>query len=158
MFSLDMLDEKGWRIVPYCGDSPGQDWSDGVAYAHYFANPNTGKAIAGTISNRLSKIGASFVQGHQQGLMQGNVQYATGVTRFGIVAGSCYLHDEGYKGHANNHFRGVVILNEVKDGQFCEMALSLDYLCRKYEGTSLARFMQRKYRNAKQRFSLARAA
>ena len=145
----------GWQVVDYYHGSPRAIEIDGVTYAHYFANPNTGKAISGTIGNRLAKIGTSFVQGHQQGLLQGNVQYATGKISHGIVAGSCYLHDEEYKGMANAHWRGIVVLNEVRNGQFCEMPLTLDYLCRKYEKTSLARFLQRKYRNAKQRFSLA---
>ncbi len=158
MFSLDMLDDDGWKVIPYCGSSPGVNVLDGVSYAHYFANPNTGKPIAGTIANRLAKIGTTFVQGHVQGLLQGNIQYATGIVRHGIVAGSCYAHDEGFKGLANAHWRGIVVLNEVKDGQFCEMPLSLDYLCRRYEGMSLARFLQRNVRGAKERFSLARAA
>lgn len=148
----------GWDVVEYFHGSPGVRVIDGVTYAHFFAQPNTGKPIGGTITNRLAKIGTSFVQGHVQGLLQGNVQYATGIVRHGIVAGSCYIADEGYKGHANAHWRGVVVLNEVRNGTFCEMPLTLDYLCRKYEGMPLARFLQRKYRNAKERFSLANAA
>lgn len=145
----------GWEVVDYFHGSPRAIEIDGILYAHYFANPNTGKAIAGTINNRLAKIGGSFVQGHQQGLLQGNVQYATGLIRHGIVAGSCYLHDEGYKGMANSHWRGVVVLNEVQNGTFCEMPLSLDYLCRKYEGTNLRRYMRKKYRRAAERFTVA---
>ena len=148
----------GWEVVDYFHGSPSAIEIDGIQYAHYFANPNTGKAIGGTITNRLAKIGCSFVQGHQQGLLQGNVQYATGLIRHGIVAGSCYLHDEEYKGMANAHWRGVVVLNEVRKGQFCEMPLTLDYLCRKYEGMGVARFLQRNRRDAKERFSLARVA
>lgn len=147
--------ELGWEVVDYFNGSPKAINIDGVMYAHYFANPNTGKPIAGTIQNRLAKIGTSFVQGHQQGLLQGNLQYATGIIRHGIVSGSAYLHDEPYKGMANAHWRGVVILNEVTDGQFCEMPLTLDYLCRKYEGMSLARYMQRNYKRAKERFTVA---
>lgn len=147
--------ELGWEVVDYFNGSPKAIEVDGVVYAHYFANPNTGKPISGTIQNRLSKIGASFVQGHQQGLLQGNQQYATGLIRHGIVAGSSYLHDEPYKGMANAHWRGVVILNEVVNGQFCEMPLTLDYLCRKYEGMSLSRYMTRNYKRAKERFTVA---
>lgn len=158
LIGLHLLDDDGWEIVPYFNGSPGVVHIDGIAYAHYFANPNSGKPIGGTIANRLAKIGSSFVQGHQQGLLQGNMQYATGVIRHGIVAGSAYLHDEEYKGVANAHWRGVVVLNEVRNGQFCEMPLTMDYLCRKYEGMSLARFLQRNVRNAKERYSLARAA
>lgn len=125
---------------------------------HYFANPNTGKPIGGTITNRLAKIGTTFVQGHVQGLLQGNVQFATGITRHGIVAGSAYLHDESFKGVANAHWRGIVVLNEVRDGDFCEMPLSLDYLCRKYTGKPLDVYMRKNYKNAALRFMCARAA
>lgn len=158
LIGLHLLNDKDWEIVPYFNGSPGIVHIDGIAYAHYFANPNTGKPISGTIQNRLAKIGCSFVQGHQQGLLQGNHQYATGRIGHGIVAGSAYLHDEEYKGAANAHWRGVVVLNEVRNGQFCEMPLTLDYLCRKFEGMSLARFLQRNVRGAKEKFSLARVA
>lgn len=148
----------GWEVVPYFMGSPQAIVIDGISYAHYFANPNTGKAIGGTITNRLAKIGTSFVQGHQQGLLQGNVQYATGVIRHGISAGSAYLHDEEYKGMSNAHWRGVVVLNEVRDGTFCEMPLTLTYLCRKYTGMGAGRWLRENYENAEHRFSLARAA
>ena len=101
----------GWEPVEYFNGSPGIRYVDGVAYAHYFAQPNTGKPISGTIQNRLAKIGDTFIHGHVQGLLQGNLQYATGRIRHGIVAGSCYLHDEDYRGHANAHWRGVLVLN-----------------------------------------------
>lgn len=147
-------DEKyGWEVVRYNNGSPLAINIDGIYYAHYFANPNTGRAIAGNINNRLNYIGNSFVQGHQQGLILGSKQLATGKTLQGISAGSCYLHDEPYKGMANAHWRGIVVLNEVEDGSFAEMPLSLGYLCRKYEGMELKQFLRKKYK--KQNFSLA---
>lgn len=148
----------GWEVVDYFQGSPQPIVVDGVTYAHYFANPNTGKPIGGTITNRLAKIGTTFVQGHVQGLLQGNVQFATGITRHGIVAGSAYLHDETYKGVANAHWRGIVVLNEVRDGDFCEMPLSLDYLCRKYTGKPLGVYLRKNYKNARERFTLAKEA
>lgn len=157
LIKLDMLNNKGWQVVPYDGDHPGIIEVDGISYAHYFAQPGTGKAVSGTIATRIARIGGSFVHGHSQGLIRGDVQYATGRRAYGIVAGSAYLHDEGYKGASNRHWRGVVVLNEVSKGQFDEMTLSMDYLCRTFGGgTSLARHLQRRYRNAKQRFSLAK--
>lgn len=147
--------ELGWEIVDYVHGSPGIIEIDGVAYSHYFANPNTGKPIGGTINNRMAKIGSSFVQGHVQGLLQGNIQYATGKVRHGIVCGSSYAHDESYRGMANTHWRGIVVLNEVRNGEFCEMPLTLDYLCRQATGMSVARYLQRRYRNAKHRFVIA---
>lgn len=148
----------GWEVVPYFCGAPGQIRIDGIVYAHYFAAVNTGRAIGGTANNKLNHIGEPFVQGHVQGLDMGSKQFATGKIKQGIVAGSAYLHDEDYKGMANSHWRGVLVLNEVRDGEFCAMPLTLDYLCRKYEGVALDVYLRRKYRNAAQRFTLARRA
>lgn len=150
--------QLGWEVVDYFMGAPQPIVVDGVTYAHYFANPNTGKPIGGTVTNRLAKIGTTFVQGHVQGYLAGNVQYATGVVRHGIVAGSAYLHDEPYKGVCNAHWRGIVVLNEVRNGQFCEMPLTLDYLCRKYAGKPLDAYLRGRYRNAAHRFMAARKA
>lgn len=112
---------------------------DGVAYAHYFYHPNTGRAYGGeNIQTRLKQIGHSFVMGHQQGLAMG-MHYAAGRQRFGLVCGSFYQTDEEYKGpQGNAHWRGIVVLNDVEDGSFDPMPLKLDYLCRTYEGHRLA--------------------
>jgi hypothetical protein len=158
LIGLDMLDDRGWEIVPYCGDKPGIIHIDGVAYSHFFSLPNSPSAVTGTIATRIARIGGSFVQGHTQGLMRGDVQYATGRRAYGIVAGSSYIHDESYKGPANGHWRGALVLNEVHNGQFDDLPLSLNYLCKESEGTTLARYLQRRYRNAKERFSVARTA
>lgn len=153
-----MLNDKelGWNVVEYLHGSPQVIVRDGVHYAHYFANVNTGKPIGGTATYKLAAIGSPFVQGHVQGYDIGTKQFATGRVIRGIVCGSCYMHDEPYKGMANNHWRGAVILNEVRDGEFSEMPLTMNYLCEKYEGMPLKRFMQRNYKNAKERFSVAR--
>jgi hypothetical protein len=158
IIGLNLLNDGEWEIVPFSNGAPGVKVIDGISYAHYFANPNTGRPIGGTATYKLAAIGSPFVQGHVQGYDIGTRQYATGRVIRGIVAGSCYLHDEPYKGAANSHDRCAIVLNEVRDGRFSEMPLTIDYLSRKYAGTSVARFLQRKYRNAKERFSLARAA
>jgi hypothetical protein len=106
---------------------------DGVHYSHYFSNTHSGKPIGGSIDNRLNKIGHSFVAGHEQGLLYGCRQYPGTTTRHGLVAGSFYMHDEEYRGpQANDEWRGIVILNEVKDGSYDLMTLSLDYLQRRF--------------------------
>lgn len=147
----------GWTPVDYKHGSPQAIELDGLWYAHYFTNANTGRAIGGTATYKLGAIGSSFVQGHVQGYDIGTRQYSTGRVVRGIVAGSCYLHDEEYKGMCNDHWRGALVLNEVERGNFSEMPLTMEYLCKKYEGTTLARFMQRKYKNAKSRFTVANA-
>lgn len=156
-FHLFNHKQHGWKWHPYFHGVPEVIDLDGIAYAHYFTNVNSGKAIGGNANYKLGAIGQPFVQGHVQGYDIGTKQFATGRIIRGVVAGSFYLHDEDYKGHANSHQRVAVVLNEVENGQFMEMPLSMDYLARKYEGMSLARFLQRKYKNAKERFSLARS-
>lgn len=133
----------GWRRHDFLE----RFWLDGLCYSHFFQAQNSSYAVGGTIDNRLNKIGESFVQGHQQGFMYGNRVYPTGRVRHGLVAGSSYLHRERYKGaQGNNHFRGVVVLNEVKDGNYCIMPLTLSYLCKKYENKDLVEYMEKKYK------------
>lgn len=106
---------------------------DGIAYSHYFSNVHSGKAIGGSIDNRLNRIGKSFAQGHQQGLLYGVRQFPGKLARHGLVAGSFYLHDEHYRdAQSNGEWRGIVVLNEVRDGNYDVMPLSMDYLRRKY--------------------------
>jgi hypothetical protein len=46
-----------------------------------------------------------------------------------LVAGSFYQHDEDYKGpQGNDHWRGIVVLNEVEDGDYNIMPLGMKYL------------------------------
>jgi hypothetical protein len=134
-------------------------WLDGVLYSHYFQSSHSSHAIGGTIDNRLNKIGASFVQGHEQGFRYGTRIQASGATWHGLVAGSAYLHDEDYRGaQGQGHWRGVVVLNEVHNGDYCVMPLTLEYLCRKYEGVSLGEYLRKSYKDAEHKFTLARAA
>lgn len=158
--SYDHFNDRklGWEVVDYNGAQPGVIDIEGVKFAHYFTACNTGRPIGGIAQHKLTQIGAPYVMGHVQGLDTGHKQFATGHVIRGIVAGSCYLHDEGFKGNANSHWRGVVVLNGVKNGSFGLMDIPLTDICPKFERMSLARFLQRQRRNAKERYSLARAA
>lgn len=105
----------------------------GVAFCHYFPNPFSGRPIGGTIANRLSHIGQSFVQGHQQGFLYGSKQYPDHV-KHGIVCGRYYLEDEAYRPPDVQHseWNGILVLNQIEDGDFDLMALRYDYLAEKY--------------------------
>ena len=137
----DKCDTRGWTRVPFLKPI----LIDGIYYSHYFPNQHSGKAIGGEVGNRLTKIGASFVQGHEQGKREGNRITATGRTWYGLVLGSCYLHQESYRQGCNRHWNGCAILNDVNDGEYDLMTLSLKYLCRKYENENLHTFMTKKY-------------
>lgn len=135
-------DTGDWDREPFLA----RRWIDGIVYSHYFQSSHSARPIGGEVSNRLSRIGASFVQGHEQGFRYGNRIMGCGRTIHGLVAGSCYLHEEAYRGaQGPRHWRGVVVLNEVEDGDYCVMPLTLDYLCRKYERTRLSSFMAKKH-------------
>lgn len=106
---------------------------DGIWYSHYFSNTQSGRPIGGSIDNRLNKIGNSFVMGHQQGFLYGVRQFPGNVQKHGLVAGSFYLHDEHYRDvQSNGEWRGLVVLNEVHNGSYDIMPLSMAYLRRKY--------------------------
>lgn len=116
--------------------------ADGYAShnCHYFYNPNTGKSYGDNIESRLKTLGRSFVQGHQQGLKFAN-RFINGVQQIGIVAGSCYIHEENYMGpQGTGYWRGIVILNNVENGEADPEFISLDQLCRMYEGISLVEY------------------
>lgn len=106
---------------------------DGIKYCHYFPNPFSGKPIGGTIVNRLNSIGASFVQGHQQGFLYASKQYPDHV-KHGLVAGRFYLDHEGYRPDdvQKSEWSGIVVLNGVRRGDYDLMPLRMDYLRRKF--------------------------
>ena len=106
---------------------------DGILYCHYFANPNSGRPYGGMIETRLKNIAASFTQGHAQSFAYGEREVPGGRRHHGLVAGAFYMHNETYKGpYGNHHWRGVVVKNEVKNGEYDIMKVSLPFLLRKY--------------------------
>lgn len=131
-------------VVSYA-DLPYEDWEvieylvpieiDGVLYVHFLANPFTGKPFGGTAMFQLTKHACqSFVAGHKQTLDIATHFTAGGRQQWGIICGACYEHWEDFKGpQGNNHFRGVIMLHDVKDGNFNPMVVSLDYINKRYK-------------------------
>lgn len=121
--------QHGWKVHEF------KDvvFIDGIAYSHFFYNPMTGRPYSGNnIETRLKSIGCSFTMGHQQIHLTGMRQTIAGVQR-GLVSGACYLHDEDYVGpQGNGEWRGIVVCNEVVNGNYDIMEISLSYLERKY--------------------------
>lgn len=138
----DQCDVRGWKRHGFLERA----WIDGIVYSHYFQSSHSNRPLGGEVSNRLNRIGASFAQGHEQGFRYGNRITASGVTWNGLVAGSAYLHIEDYRGaQGQRHWRGIVVLNSVENGEYDIMPLSLKYLCKKYSGDSLQRYMTLNY-------------
>lgn len=121
-------DEAGWEVYAFLDVVV----VDGVAYSHYFTSGTLGRP-ATSAAAQLNKKHMSCVAGHQQGLQIATGHRADGKRLTSIIAGSCYEHNEDYMGpQGNKHWRGFLVLHEVRDGEFDLMPVSLDYLNRKY--------------------------
>lgn len=133
------LESPGWEVH----DFKHKVWIDGVCYVHFVYNPNTGYPLGGMCATRLKNVGHSFTMGHQQTLDMAMSPIARpdgeSVMRRALVCGACYLHDEDYKGpQANDHWRGIIVKNQVDRGDYSITEVTLDFLCRKYEGVRLS--------------------
>lgn len=94
----------------------------------------TGKPLAGTAANMLTKIGKSFTMGHRQQLdIATRFLQVDGEQQFGLIAGACYLHEEDYKGvQGNRHWKGIVVKHRVNNGSYDPLFVSLDWLKDEY--------------------------
>lgn len=133
VISLDSLKTPGFSRTKF----PNILEIDGIKYAHYFPNPYSGRPIGGTIPNRLSHIGCTFVQGHQQGFLYGTKQYPDHV-KHGLVCGRFYNNHESYRPQdvQDVEWNGIIVLNDVRsvrgNGDYDLMPLSMRYLRSKY--------------------------
>jgi hypothetical protein len=120
--------QYGWEVYPFLE----RVIIEGVAFSHYFTTGTMGRP-AGTAAAQLRKANMSCVAGHQQGKQIAYATRADGSTITSIIAGSCYEHEEPYLGaQGNQHYRGFLMLHEVKDGAFDEMWVSLQYINQRY--------------------------
>lgn len=121
-------EDFGWDVVPYLEPII----IDGVAYCHYFVTGIAGRPCS-TAQVQLTKKHMSCVAGHQQGMQIAMSHRADGVRLTSIIAGSCYEHNEDYLGYqGNKHWRGIIMLHDVNEGEFDVMPVSLKYLRGKY--------------------------
>lgn len=105
----------------------------GIAFSHFFCSGVMGRPIT-TARSLLNKMHMSCIAGHQQGYDIATANRADGARLTGIIAGSAYPHDEVYlNAQTNQHWRGILMLNEVKDGTFDAMQVSLKFLEERYK-------------------------
>lgn len=130
LISIDDLEYEsfGWNVFPFL-----QPISiAGVAFCHYFPSGIMGRPIS-TARGILTKLHMSAYAGHQQGRDIAYAKRADGKDMTAIISGSFYQHAEEYLSpFTNNHWRGLYFLHEVKEGSFDEMAVSINYLKRRF--------------------------
>jgi hypothetical protein len=124
----DLGYEKDWEVHKFLSPV----FINGVGFCHYFPVGIMGRP-ASSANVLVNKLHQSCIAGHQQGKQVAYGKRADGTPICGIIAGSYYLHDEDYMDTMTNaHWRGLVVLNEVENGAFDEMFLSMNYLKKKY--------------------------
>lgn len=129
---LDLSDlryEKfGWEVHPFLKPVI----IEGIAFSHYFPSGVLGRPTT-TARALINKMHMSCIAGHQQGRDIAYAKRADGTNITAIIAGSFYQHDEDYLSPmTNQHWRGLVVCHEVKDGSFDEMLVSINFLREKY--------------------------
>ena len=121
-------EEFGWEVYPFLDVVV----IGGVAFSHYFVTGVAGRP-AGTASAQLNKKHQSCIAGHQQGFQMATAHRADGKQLTSIIAGSCYMHEEEYLGpQGNKHWRGLLMLHSVEDGEFDLVQVPLRYINDKY--------------------------
>ncbi len=128
--SVDDLKYKefGWEVIPFLEVIV----IGGIAFSHYFTTGTMGKPCT-TAQTMLNKKHMSCIAGHQQGLQIATAVRADGVMLTCIIAGSSYEHKEDYLGpQGNNHWRGVIMLHNVHEGQYDHVLVPNSYLLERY--------------------------
>lgn len=127
------LEVNGWVIAPFLQPVD----IDGVLYSHFFPRSPNGRVVqskygAPDAATQVKREHQSATAGHTPGLSLAVVPAGRKLLR-GVIAGSCYLHDEAYlTPQGNTYWRGVIVKHQVSDGMYNLMEVDLDFLRRKY--------------------------
>ncbi len=115
----------GWTVEPFLHVRT----IDRIQYSHYFVSGVMGRPVSSAAA-LLRQRQCSAVMGHVQRIdmaIHSSTQYVA------LFSGICYQHDEPYlTPQGQNTKRGIWMLNEVKNGTFDPMFISLDFLRRNY--------------------------
>lgn len=129
LIKYEDLPYSSWEVYPFLQPV----FIDNIAYCHYFPTGVMGRPTTSATA-MVSKLHMSCIAGHQQGKQIAYAKRPDGSVITCIIAGSCYEHNETYLDiQSNNYWRGIVVLNEVDNGSFDEMFVSLGYLKKRYD-------------------------
>ena len=128
LMSYEDLNLKDWEVYPYLQPVV----VDGIAYCHFFTSGVMGRPVSNA-KLLLQKKHMSCVMGHVQDRDIAFDRDASGKRMTGLFAGIYYQHDEDYLNpQTNGSWSGLWMFNEVVDGAFDEMPISMSYLRRRY--------------------------
>lgn len=116
---------RGWE----CHDFLKVVTIDGVQYSHFFISGTMGRPVSSAAALLKARSG-SATMGHVQRM---DVAYHPQTQQIGLFAGTTYLHDEDYLGpQGNNAPRQIIMKHEVAEGRYDLMAVSLNFLKKRY--------------------------
>lgn len=122
-------EDFGWEVYPFLEPVT----VDGVTYVHYVQQDNSPGAVSRAHLIAARRHG-SYSVGHRQTFdyyISPNINNVTGARTQVLMAGACYLHDEGYQGpQGNRHWRGLVYKHGVVNGQYDIESISIERLLR----------------------------
>jgi len=122
-------------IVRYNGKTPGQIEIDGIQYAHYFLAGISGRPLSGEHHGYtlISKLLTSATASHTHLLDYAVRKAADDRWIMGLVSG-CYLdYDLEWAGETNKlWWRGVIVKDNVENGQYNPRFISLKALEKEY--------------------------
>lgn len=128
LISVKDLPYGDWEVYPFLEPVV----VDGICYSHYFTSGQLGRPCV-SARQILTKKHMSCVAGHMQGRDIAYAQRADGKHMTALISGSFYQHSEDYLNPQTNEvWHGVWMLNDVDDGSFDEMPVSMAYLRKKY--------------------------
>ena len=133
---LDYVASRGWKYIAFGNYTT----LDGVRYSHLHARTSKGGATATSLRYGAPSAAAqvknnmcSCTAGHKPGLDISPPIIIDGRVYRGLICGSFYQHEEVYRGMVGNeHWRGILQKNRVKNGDYDLTEISLDYLREKY--------------------------
>lgn len=124
IFGYHLLNLDGWTVHPFLKIHK----IEGIEFCHYIPSEGNRKYALSSARSILNSRHCSVIVGHNQ-YTDMAIHKATKHTV--IMAGCAYLHDEDYIPN-NDYRRQIVMLNEVRNGIFDPMFVSLDFLRTRY--------------------------
>jgi len=122
------LERMGWEVHDFLDTVI----IEGVVFSHYFVSGVMGRPVASARA-LLTKKHMSCVMGHVQDRDIAYSKKADNQFITGLFAGIFYEEDQGYLNpQTNGSWKGIWLLNEVNQGSFDELPVSLGYLRGKY--------------------------
>lgn len=125
--SLDDLgiQDYGWEVVPFLKPIE----IENIEFCHYYTSGVLGRPVS-SAAVMLRERQKSCVMGHVQTF---DMAVHKKTQNIAMMVGTFYQHDEDYLGpQGNNQRRQIVILNEVENGTFDPMLVSLKFLGKSY--------------------------